>query len=235
MISHVVVMFGLLHILYLVESVIIVQFCFWIRVDPYDQSRCCLASFSSWIAHCLFSLDSLISYSVKNKPLRSVMLLSCLVFVINHILSYRSGQFNSNFSVDRTCTISHIVVLFDLHHRPNIWSSSQTVPYKIRHDSLISFLALSGPVPLVTLLFCLVFVINCTLFDHFRQFSITYYVKHTSTISHSLSCLLLEIDHILSNHSWQFNSNVSVDRTCTISHNYSHHFFVIYRTLSNKI
>ena len=54
---------------------------------------------------------------IKITLVRSVMSLSSLLFVINCIVSYWSWQFSSNFIIDCTCMVSHILVLAGLHHK----------------------------------------------------------------------------------------------------------------------
>ena len=80
------------------------------------------------------------------------MSLSYFVFIIGHTLSNRSWQFSIVFFRHHTCTISHIVVLFDfcdrphlvqliivlscLRHRPHIIWSVLTIQYCIMQRSL---------------------------------------------------------------------------------------------------
>lgn len=109
MISHIVVLFGFRHNLYHVELDITVQFCFQHRANPYDQSHCCPISSSSQTTHCTIGLDSSLSYSAEITPIRSITLLSCLLFMMHLILSYPLLQFSSDFGVDRTYMINHVV------------------------------------------------------------------------------------------------------------------------------
>ena len=100
-INHVVVLYGLHHRWYPIESITIVQFPFRCRANLYNRPGHYPFSFFLWIA-----------------PLWSVMLLSSPLFIINYIQSNRSWQFSSDFYVDCNCTISYFDVLFSLRHIP---------------------------------------------------------------------------------------------------------------------
>ena len=63
-------------------------------------------------------LDSSISYSVKMTLVWLIMSLSYQLLVIDRILYGNSWLFSSVFGVDRTYTISHVVVLFGFCLRP---------------------------------------------------------------------------------------------------------------------
>ena len=117
-ISHIVVLPSLHHRSYPIETIITVQFWFWRRVDLYNQPRHYTISSSSLIAHCLINLESKVSYSMEITPVQSITSLSCLLFMMDRILSDMSWQFKSYCNVNHNCTISDIVFLSGLHHRP---------------------------------------------------------------------------------------------------------------------
>lgn len=68
--------------------------------------------------HFLIGLHNSIMYSAKITLVRSIMSLSSLLFMINRIVSYWSWQYSSDFIIDCTCMVSHIIVLVGLHHKP---------------------------------------------------------------------------------------------------------------------
>ena len=155
----------------------------------YDQSHHCLVQTSSQTIPYQINHDSLILFSAQNGPIRLVMSLSCLTFIIARTLFNRSSQYNILFYREHTYMIGHVVVLSIFHERPHlvqsimiiqflfrckshlynyshrccVWSSSQTIPYQIEHESFVLFLVQSGPVRSVTSLSCLIFVTNYTL------------------------------------------------------------------------
>ena len=126
-ISHIVVLPGLHHRPYPIGTIIIVHFWFWCRVDLYNQPRHYTILSSSLIAHCLINLESKVSYSMEITPIQSVTSLSCLLFMMDRILSDMSWQFKSYCNVYHNCMISDIVFLSSLHHRPYPIKSVMTV------------------------------------------------------------------------------------------------------------
>lgn len=123
MINQVVVLSSLHHKPSLIESILKVQFHFQCRVDLYHRSRPCPVLPSWKIAHYLISLDCSISYSVKITLAWLVTSMYYLLFVIDPTLPDWSWQFRSDFGIDRTCMISHVVVLFGLLHRLYLFES----------------------------------------------------------------------------------------------------------------
>ena len=130
-ISHVIILFGLFHRPYPVGA------------NLYDRSRHYPISSLSWTARCLICLDSLVLYSTKITLVQLVTSLSCLLFVINRILFDRLWHFCSDFSVDHSCTISHVlfylvfiidtigsvmIVQFRFWHRANLYDRSCCCP-----------------------------------------------------------------------------------------------------------
>ena len=150
MISHVVILYGFCYSWHPIQSVMIVQYCFWRR--PHLYNRWC----------------------------------SCPIFIINYTRSYVSWQLNFVFGVDRSYTISHVIVLSSFHHksrlvwlvmitqfhfrhRPHLYDQShqcrvwfllQTTPGQIDLDSSVSILAWATLIWLVMSLSHLVFIIN---------------------------------------------------------------------------
>ena len=99
------------------------------RVDLYDRSCRFHVSSSSYTTHCLIRLNSPISYSTKITPLRPVTSLSCLVFMIDHIMSDQSWQFSLEFNEDYTYTISHIIFLSGLSRGLYLVESIMTIQF----------------------------------------------------------------------------------------------------------
>ena len=138
------------------------------------------------------------------------MSLSWLLFVIDHILPNQLKQFSFDFDLDRTCTISHVIVLssilcrsypirliitiqFCFRHRVDlndrsrycsISSRSNTAHCWIGLKTLVSYSIDIIPQWLVTLLSCLIFVIYCILPDWSWQISVDFSINYTSMISH---------------------------------------------------
>lgn len=137
------------------------------------------------------SLHSSVSYSIT--PVRTVTLLSCLLFVINHILFYWSWKFSFVFSVDCTCIFSHVIVLSSLFHRPYPIGSILKVQFRFQcrvdlyqrsHPCLVSSLSKTTHCPIG---------LHC---------SISYSMEITLVqLVTSLSYLLFVIDPILSDQS----------------------------------
>ena len=116
--------------------------------------------------------NSLVQFSMQTALVRSVRLLSYLVFITDRTRSNRLQQFNFAFSINHNNTIGHIVVLFSFRHklhpiiqvltvqfrfwcRPHLynqscrfafWFLSQTTRGLISHDNLASFLAQIAPI-----------------------------------------------------------------------------------------
>ena len=132
-ISHIIVLSGVHHRLYILGLVMTVQFHFWHWVDLNNQSRRCPISPSSLTGHYPIGLDSSILYFTEITLVRWVTLLFYLLFVVNRILFYRLWQFNSNFTLDRTCAITHVIVLSDLRHRLYPVRSIMTVQFCSQH------------------------------------------------------------------------------------------------------
>ena len=114
---------------------------------------------------------------IKITLVRSVMSLSSLLFVINCIVSYWSWQFSSNFIIDCTCMVSHILVLAGLHHKPCPIRSVIVVQF---HFIVERTCTISHVVVLSSL------HNNHTLFNQSWQFSILFYEDHTFTTSHNV-------------------------------------------------
>lgn len=108
------------------------QFCFYFNIDWTCMiSHIVFLSCLHHKTHFLIGLDTSVSYFSEITFIRSVTSLSFLAFVIDRILFDRSWQFNSDFHVDHTCMISHVVVLAHLHHRLHTVRSIFTVQYRI--------------------------------------------------------------------------------------------------------
>lgn len=157
----------------------------------YDRSLHCFVYFSSQIACCLIGHDNLVPISMWTTPVQSISSLSCLVFIIDHTLLEKSWKFTFDFDIDRTCTISLVVVLYHFHHklypirsaitvqlhfqsraklygrshRFPVSSLSQTAHYPINLDSSVLYSAKIIPLQSDISLFCLVFLIDNILFD----------------------------------------------------------------------
>ena len=170
--SHIVVLSRIHHILYLVRLVKTIQYHFTSRTHLYDQSCHCLVWFSSQTVPGQIGSDNLLSISAQTRPIRSVMSLSYLVFVIDCTRFNQSRQLSFNFGVDHICMISHIVILYGFRHSQHsirliikfwylfqckwhlydqschypIWFSSQTTPGPFDHDSSVTFLEQNTPV-----------------------------------------------------------------------------------------
>ena len=106
-------------------------FHFWCKPDLYDRSRRCPIVFSSLSAHCPIGHESSISYYLEITPAWLITLLSCHLFVIYRILSDWSWQFSSDFSVERTYMITHIIILSGLHHRPYLIGLVMIVKFRL--------------------------------------------------------------------------------------------------------
>lgn len=165
MISHIVLVYVYRNRSYPIRLVMIIQFHFRCRADLNDLSHHCLVSTLLQTTHCPIYLDSLVSYSTEMTPIQLIMQLSCLLFMIDHILSDQSSQFNSNFGVNRIYMTSHVILLSNLYHilyliglittvhfcfwdkvNLNDWSrhcdvssSSYTTHYPIGLDSSVSY------------------------------------------------------------------------------------------------
>lgn len=114
MISHVVVFFGLaIYPPYRIihESSVLIS----VQTYLYNQSCCCPIFFYSLTKPYQIGYDSLALFLVKSGPVRSVTLLSCLIFVI-----------------DYTYTISRIVVLFGFRDRSHSVRLIMIVQFRFR-------------------------------------------------------------------------------------------------------
>ena len=166
----------------------IIQFHIRRRVDLYDRSHHYPIPSSTQSTHYSISLDSSVSYYAEITPIRSVTSVSYLLFVIYHILSNWSCQFNFHFHRDHTCMMIPVVVLSSLHHRSflvesvmkiqicfqlivdlydrsrrcPISSLSQIAHYAISLDNSISYFAEITLILSVTSSSCLIFVIDYT-------------------------------------------------------------------------
>ena len=76
-------------------------------------------------------LNISVSYFMNITLVLSTMSLSCLIFMIDNILSDQSCQFSFDFGVHHTYTINHVVVLSGLHHRPSNWSWQLNLVFNI--------------------------------------------------------------------------------------------------------
>ena len=90
MINHVIVMFSFHERTHLIKQVLIVKFWFWSRPDLYNRLHHCLVLFSSQTTPDPISHDILVSFLVQTTPIKSIMLLSNLVFVTYHTWFDRS-------------------------------------------------------------------------------------------------------------------------------------------------
>ena len=122
-ICHIIVLSGFFHRVHHVQLVTTVHYHFRHRPHLYDRSRHCPIWFSSHIAPDQINIDSLVLILVYTKFIWSFMLLSQLVFIIDHTRSNWSWHFSFVFSVDHICKIIHIVSLSGFCHTQHlIWS-----------------------------------------------------------------------------------------------------------------
>ena len=166
MIEHVIILVGFRHRLYLVRLVIIVQFHVRRRSHLQDHSHSWPIWFSSHSTPDMIDHDSSISFMTWTTPLRSIMLLFCMLFVRNDIWFDQSLQFNIDFGVVCTYMFGHIIILSCFLHKQHpvrsititqfsfccrsrlfdlscpVWFLSHITPSLIGHDNSISFLAL---------------------------------------------------------------------------------------------
>ena len=84
----------------------------------YDQSRSCLIWFLSQSALDPKGHESLKQFSMQTTLVRSVTLLSYLVFMTDGTRFHRSRQFNINLDVDRICLFGHVIVSSIFLHKP---------------------------------------------------------------------------------------------------------------------
>ena len=131
-ISYVVDLFGLHHISYLIQLVTVAQFHFRCRLHLYDQSYTCSIWFSSHSTLDPISHDSFILFSTQIVPIQTVTSLSYLVFVTYYNRSDRSRQFSIISGVERTCTISHVVVLSSFYYRSHPVKQVSIVQFQFR-------------------------------------------------------------------------------------------------------
>ena len=116
-IGHIIILSGFYHKLHPIQLVMTTQFCFYHRSHLCNQSCCSFVWFSSLTTPVWIGPNSSISILALTIPIRSVMLLPCLVFIIDCTRSDRSQQLSFVFSIDHTCIICHSIVLSGFHHR----------------------------------------------------------------------------------------------------------------------
>ena len=112
----------------------------------------------------------------------------------------------------------HRLHLYNRSRRSPLQFSSQTTPSPISHDYSLPFSTQTTFVPLVTSLSYLVFNIDYTWSERYRQFGFDFGVNQTYRLVMSLSCLVFITDPTWSDQSQQFNFVFGIDRICTISH-----------------
>ena len=151
---------------------------FFRRPYLHNRSHCCPIWFLSQTTPSPISHNTLVYFLVLNTFVRSITLLSCLIFVTDNTRSDQSRWLNFIFDENRTCMVKHVVFLsglgnishlvrqvlivqFRLHRRPHLqnWSchcpiqfSSQTAPYQIGPNYLVLILAQTTLIQSVTLL-----------------------------------------------------------------------------------
>ena len=172
--------------------------------------------FSLQITPGLNGHDSSVSISTQIALIGLITSLSYLVFGAYRTQSYWSRQFSFIVSVDCTCKIGHVLVLFSFHHTPHpillvttiqfhfwhrshlqdpshhclLWFLSQTAPSHMGHDISVLIQAQTALVRSFTSLSCLIFVINYSLSYLSRQFIFIFGIDDTFMIDHIivLSC-----------------------------------------------
>lgn len=132
MISHIIILSGLHDKPHPLRLTIKVQFHFWCKTDLCDGSCRCAVSSSFYTTYCPIDLDTQVSYFMEIKPVLSITSLSCLLFVIDHILSHWSWQFSFDFGVGHNYMISDVIALSSIHHRPYYIGSIMTVQFHFR-------------------------------------------------------------------------------------------------------
>lgn len=130
--------------------------------------------------------------------------------MIDCILSDWLWQFSSDFKVDRTCTTSHVIILFVLRHKPYPIDLVIRVQFHFKHKAGLYDWSCYYPVLSSSLNTHYYFGLNSSIFYFIEITPIQLFI--------SLSWLLFMIKHILSDWSWQFSFDFCVDHTCIISH-----------------
>lgn len=103
---------------------------FQCRSHLYDQSCRYPVWFSSLITLSQICPDSSVSVSAQTRPIQSVMLLSCMVFIIEQTCFDWSGQLSFIFCINHIYTISHIDVLSSFGQSQHPSRSVTTVQFR---------------------------------------------------------------------------------------------------------
>lgn len=149
--------------------------------------------------------------------------LSCLVFIIDWILSNQTWQFKFIFDVEWTYTIGNVIVLSCFYHIPHTIRSDLIVQYHIQwishlydrsHRCFVYFLWYITSYP-INYDFR---VDNTCKINHIVVLSSIRYRRYLVQSVTLLSCLVLLINHTLSNWSWQFSAVFYIEHTCMTGH-----------------
>ena len=129
MIDYVIVLFGFYHGSHPIRLTMITQYHFWGKPYLYDQSSRCPIQFSLQTLPNHIRPYNLVLVLKYTKPIWLVTSLSYLIFITCYIQSDRSRQLSFIFSVNRTCTVNHVVAL----------SCFGNIPHSVRQVPTIQF------------------------------------------------------------------------------------------------